>query len=226
VNLFVGIDLGEAGNHTAVAAVDRQPLAKPIHRRKFRYALRFLEEYELGLHYDKQVLRLAETLNKPVFKGSKVGADYTGAGRPVVQFLRLQRCPVSLFQVLITSGANATFDRENREYHVPKRELVAVVQVLLQTELLSWHPKLTAARKLEKQLGQFKVRLTKAKNETFGAEGRDQDDLVLALAIACWMGEHIGTADASGITSGSGAIGTGDDGSGSVLGAAPKGVFL
>lgn len=223
MNLFVGIDLGEAGNHTAVAAVDRQPLAKPIHRRKFRYALRFLEEYELGIHYPDQVARLAETLRKPAFKGSKVGADYTGVGRPVVQLLQLQRCPVSLFPVLITSGANATFDREHREYHVPKRELVAVVQVLLQTELIAWHPKLAAAKKLEKQLGQFKVRLTKAKNETFGAEGRDQDDLVLAVAIACWLGEHVGTADASGISSGSSSD-SGDQ-SGSVIDDAPKGVF-
>ncbi len=48
MKLFVGIDLGEAGNHTAIAAVERAKLDKPIVRQKYRYVVRFLEEYNIN----------------------------------------------------------------------------------------------------------------------------------------------------------------------------------
>jgi hypothetical protein len=89
----------------------------------------------------------------------------------------------------------------------------------LQADLIAWHERLPAARKLEKQLQNFKVRITKSKNETFGAEGRNQDDVVLAVAIAVWLGENTGSGQVSG-------IGLPPAGERNVVDSAPAGVFL
>ena len=217
-NWYVGIDLGEAGNHTAVAALDRVRLDKPLYRQKYRYVVRLLEEYELGLDYPAQIGRLKATLAHPALKGARVAPDYTGVGRPVIQMMRTMKVPGLMYPVLITGGHRATWDEESRGYHVPKRDLVATLQVLLQADLVAWHPRLDAAKKLEKQLANFKVKITKARNETYGAEGRDQDDLVLAVMLACWLGEHTGSGDAS-------QIGTPPPGAGNVVESAPAGVF-
>lgn len=219
MKLYVGIDLGEAGNHTAIAAVERVKLETPIVRQRFRYVVRFLEEYELGLHYPEQIERMKGTLSHPAFTGSLVAADYTGVGRPVIQMMKKQKVHSGLRPILITSGNTATKDAESGGYHVPKRDLVGTLQILLQADLLAWHPKLKDAAKLAKQLQAFKVRITRAKNETFGAEGRDQDDIVLAVSLACWLGENTGGGDASG-------IGLPGEGKGTMFGAnVPRGVF-
>lgn len=220
MKLFVGIDLGESGNHTAIAALERQRLDKPIVKQKYRYIVRLLDEYELGLYYPDQIDRMKETLKHEAFKGCTVGADYTGVGRPVIQMMWKQKVHSGLCPILITAGHKATWDEESKGYHVPKRDLVGTMQVLLQADLFNWHSKLKTAAKLEKQLQKFKVRITRHKNETFGAEGADQDDLVLACSIAAWLGENTsGGGDAS-------KIGLPPTGERNVVEGAPAGVFL
>jgi hypothetical protein len=76
---------------------------------------------------------------------------------------------------------------------VPKRDLVGVLQVLLQTRRLRIASQLPEATILERELLAFR-----AKTPTSGAEvaeawrERPHDDLVLAVAFACWLGEWIG----------------------------------
>lgn len=219
MQFFNGIDLGESGNHTAHAAVERVRLPVPKIRQKFRYVIRFLEEFELGIHYPEQIDRLKETLSHDAFKNARVGADYTGVGRPVIQMMKKQKVHPGLVPILITSGNAATWDKESEGWHVPKRDLVGTLQILLQADLIAWHERLPAARKLEKQLQNFKVRITKSKNETFGAEGRNQDDVVLAVAIAVWLGENTGSGQVSG-------LGLPPAGERNVVDSAPAGVFL
>jgi hypothetical protein len=75
---------------------------------------------------------------------------------------------------------------------VPKKDLVGVLQVLLQARRIAVASTLPAAATLVEELLAFQVRVTAAAHETFGAwrEGR-HDDLVLAVAVAAWAGEHM-----------------------------------
>lgn len=200
MRLICGIDLGQANDHSALCAVERVKLPVPVYRRKFRYVIRALDEQNLGVPYPDQVKRFAAVLANPAFKGARCGVDYTGVGRPVYDLLKDARPPVILYPVLTTSGHAITFDEKSREYHVPKSEQVGLLQVLLQADLLNWHPSLPAAKRLAEQLARYRVKLTKAQNETFGAEGAGNDDLVSAVMTACFLGEHTGTGDPSGIT--------------------------
>lgn len=75
---------------------------------------------------------------------------------------------------------------------MPKRELVSVLQILLQEGRLAVPAELPDAALLRRELLQFRVRISGAANETFGAwrEG-EHDDMVIAVALACWAGENI-----------------------------------
>ena len=94
-------------------------------------------------------------------------------------------CPVT-----ITAGHEVTLS-EAGEFRVPKKELVGVLQVLLQTRRLRISQALPEAAILAKELETFQVKLTAAANEAFGAWREGQhDDLVLAVALAAWAGER------------------------------------
>jgi hypothetical protein len=192
VRLIVGLDLGQAADHSALAAVERVPLDTPKFRRKSRYVIRVLEEFPLGQSYPDQVDRVCKALAHPKLRGARVGVDYTGVGRPVYDLLKKARPPVVLYPMLTTGGHAVTFDEKTREYHVPKVEQVSLLQVLLQADLLNWHPSLPASARLADQLAKYRVKITRAKNETFGASGGANDDLVSAVATACWLGEQGG----------------------------------
>jgi hypothetical protein len=77
---------------------------------------------------------------------------------------------------------------------VPKRDLASVVQVLLQSSRLRIGEGLAHARTLTEELVNFRVKITLAGHDSYGtgAEWREgnHDDLVLALALACWRGEY------------------------------------
>jgi hypothetical protein len=70
---------------------------------------------------------------------------------------------------------------------VPKRDLIAVPQVLLQSRELKIAAELPEAETLASELQNFRYEITRSGNDTYAAwrEG-DHDDLVLAVALAVW----------------------------------------
>lgn len=218
--LIFGLDLGQSTDHSALAGVDRLRLDTPVFRRKFRYVIRFLDEYPLGMSYPDQVRRAVETFNNPKVKSSRVGVDYTGVGRPVYDILKEARPPVILYPMLTTGGHAITFDKVTREYHIPKVEQVSLLQLLLQADLLAWHESLPHAGKLADQLAKYRVKITKSKNEQFGAMSGTNDDLVSAVMSAVWLGEQVGDAEPGKIS-----VPEPGGAGGSMIEAAPAGVF-
>lgn len=216
MRLICGLDLGQQNDHSALAGVERVRLAVPIFRRKYRYIIRLLEEFPLGIPYPDQVAKVVSILSLPILRGSRCGVDYTGVGRPVYDLLKQARPPVLLFPMLTTGGHAITFDERTREYHVPKVEQVSLLQVLIQADLLNWHEELKTDKRLREQLAKYRPKTTAAGNKTFGAEIGTNDDLVSAVMTACWLGEHSGSGDVSGI---------GVPDSASAVLTAPDGVF-
>jgi hypothetical protein len=91
--------------------------------------------------------------------------------------------------------------------HVPKKELVTCLQLLLQQHRLAVASGLPDAEVLLRELQNFRVKITLAANETFGAwrEG-DHDDLVLAVAQACWHASRHPRWGPGAISSGGGVL--------------------
>jgi hypothetical protein len=117
--------------------------------------------------------------------------DQTGVGRPVVDLLR--EAGVDPVAVTITSGDQVTRVAE-REYRIPKRDLVGAVQSAMQARRLQAAASLPDWPVLKGELANFKARIGLTGHDSYGAgddwrEG-NHDDLVLALALATWHGEN------------------------------------
>jgi hypothetical protein len=193
---FVGLDLGQVSDYTALAVLHRDIGTIPRGARGLRdlpqpaYSLPHLERFSLGTKYTEIVKKVVSMLQQDPFKTSRTSLviDATGVGRPVVDLFRTF-FPTGIAPVTITAGSAVSQDAEGY-WHVPKKELVSALQVLLQGRRLKIAKGLAEASVLVREFENFKVKVTASAHETFESwrEG-DSDDLVLAVALASWAGE-------------------------------------
>jgi hypothetical protein len=179
----VGLDLGQVQDFSAVAVVHRSA------GRDGAVQVPHLERFPLGTPYPTIVGRMAQLLATPPLRAqAALVVDRTGVGGAVVDLLA--EAHLSPIAITITGGDKIHRDSKTR-YSIPKRELVGCLQVLLQTGRLKIASALPEAGLLVKELLAFQVKITASAHDTYGAwrEGA-HDDLVLALALATWYGEH------------------------------------
>ncbi|MFN7996935.1 MAG: hypothetical protein U0Q18_25195 [Bryobacteraceae bacterium] len=189
---FVGLDLGQSRDYTAVAVLERSEAAGAFdpavfaYRKEVNLRLRYLERVPLGTPYPEVVERVGRVVRSAELAGRcHLIVDATGVGRPVVDLLRRARLNCNLIPVLITGG-----DLESQErgyYRTPKRDLISGLRLLLEMDSLQIATRLEHGPTLTSELAEMRVRMTGAGNEQFGVwrEGA-HDDLVLAVALACW----------------------------------------
>lgn len=179
---FVGVDLGQSNDPTAIAGVRRVDLedGRPV------FQVGYLERLPLGTPYPGVVTHVERLLKRPPFLGrAELVIDHTGVGRPVFDLFITRG--VSPIGVSITSGDVETFDA-NGAWRVPKLTLISRLQALLHDSRLKIHRDLPEARTLTAELQDFKAEVTDSGYWRFGARSGKHDDLVLAVAIACWRG--------------------------------------
>jgi hypothetical protein len=138
----------------------------------------------------KRIKALHDRLKDETGRAPLVVADKTGVGRPVVDMLRA----ADLKPVAVTITGGDAVSRDGLDYRVPKRDLVSVVQVLLQAERLKIARALPEAQTLTSELLAFKVSISLKGHDSYGNDvgpwrENPHDDLVLAVALACWFGE-------------------------------------
>lgn len=210
VRHFVGLDLGQARDYSALCNVERVDLATgevdpatraPVLDRRFQ--LRFLERFELGTPYPRVVERAGEVCAKLWVPAELAGhpaaawlelhraqrpelvVDATGVGRVVVDLLRVDAAPYALVPVTITAGDRASV--VEGFCRVPKRDLVGSLVVMLQRGELAIAESLELAPVLVKELLNFRVTISAAGNDSYGNwREAANDDLVLAVALAAW----------------------------------------
>jgi len=92
---FVGVDLGQSRDYTAVAVIDRAEetgdwdAVQYAWRKKVSLRLRHLERIALGTPYPEVVARVREiTRSNELRERCQVMVDATGVGRPVVDQMR------------------------------------------------------------------------------------------------------------------------------------------
>jgi hypothetical protein len=192
---FVGVDLGQMRDYTAIAVLERAELrgnfdnAVWAHEKEVALRLRYLERIPLGTPYPDVVERVAElTQDRQLAGRCHLAVDGTGVGRPVVDLLRRAKPDGILMPVTITGGQMETMDQGF--HRVPKRDLIIGLQLLLQRGGLQIAAKLPFARTLVEEMEAVEVRVTPAGNEQYAAwrEGT-HDDLVFAVALAYWSAQ-------------------------------------
>jgi hypothetical protein len=178
---YLGLDLGQRRDPSTIAVVEKKGVMR----------VRHLERVRLGTPYPGVVERVREiTRHRELAGNCALAVDATGVGAPVVDMLRAARLGCDIAAVTITGG-----DRQHQNgsmrVSVPKRDLMAVVQVLLEND------ELKVARGL-RELGALLRELTDVRSSAgiggrvrLGADGcGEHDDLVIALALACWRAKR------------------------------------
>lgn len=189
IKFFASLDLGQAHDPSALIVLEKAEEIVPA-----PYNLRHVQRFPLRVAYPDIVNYVAGFLSLPQLTGQSVLLlDATGVGAPVVDMFKEKfkqlSLPVKLYPITITGGKQVGRDaRDPRHFHVPKRDLATAVKVMLDGFRLRIDQALPQRRLLQRELENFKVKITAAANDTYEAwrEG-DHDDLVLAIAMACWF---------------------------------------
>ncbi len=196
---YIGIDLGSVNDYTALSIVERHGEVAPDNtfRQELRwefqeYRLWHLERY-LGESYTTIVDRILALIDTVELRNAQIVVDATGVGRPVIDLLK-DRGLNSIIPVTITGGEAVTSDfvRGLREWRVPKRDLVGVLQVLLQNGALKIPATIELREELVSELQNFRVKLVAETGHAVFEHWRsgDHDDLVLSLALPLWLSEQ------------------------------------
>ena len=174
----VGIDLGQAFDYTAFAILEERKLRQ--------YDLRHVERHR-NVPYTVIVDRTRELVAQ--LRGNvSLAVDATGVGRPVVDMLEEARIGATLYALTLTGGDSV--QRDGRQIRVPKRDVVSSVACLLQTGRLRIPRSLPGAEVLERELIRFRAKISLSGHDTYEAwREADHDDLVLAVALGCWLNE-------------------------------------
>lgn len=192
---FMGVDLGQANDSTAVAVVRRvrylaaDEVAPSRRQQDWReeqpslFQCGYLERVPLGTTYPGIVAHVSRLLAHRTWAGNiSLAIDKTGVGAPVADLF--SSAGVSFAGVTITGGD--TENNDGNDWRVPKITLISGLQAKLHEGRLRIQKDLPEAATLVRELQEFRVRFTEAGHMAFGAREGKHDDLVLALAIAVW----------------------------------------
>jgi hypothetical protein len=148
--------------------------------------MRGLKRYMLGTPYPKIVEDVVNLMRLQRFpKHTALCIDRTGVGAPVFDmFVAAGLEPIG---INITGGDQVHED--GNLYRVPKRDLVGAVQSLLQHQRIKFAERLPELATLKAELKNFRVKIDpKTAHDSYSAWRENQhDDLVLAVALACWF---------------------------------------
>jgi hypothetical protein len=188
---YAGLDLGQRRDHSAIAVVERMELMRAFQAPIFHSLLvRHVERVPLGTPYPQVVGRVREIVTHGELRGRcALAVDGTGVGAPVVEMLRAAQLGCEISAVTITSGehAHSYHAGGGAAWNVPKQDLLASVQVLLERGELKIARRLRDAGPLLRELLDVRVTPRRAGRVRLGADGcGEHDDLVIALALACW----------------------------------------
>jgi hypothetical protein len=163
------------------------------------YEVPTLKRWPLGTPYRQIVAAVARFLGAPPLcvAWPVLVVDSTGVGTAVAEMcleeFRARGVAGGFVEVVITGGGAVTQDLERPgRWHVAKRQLASVLQVLLGNRRLRVSDALPEARTLKEELANFSTKITESLELTYEALRQgDHDDLVLAVALAAWAAETL-----------------------------------
>lgn len=190
VSYYAGLDLGLPGQFSALAVVEKR-CTRTEHgfEENARYAVRHLQRFPPGAPYAEVVEAVRAVFADPPVKGGTLVVDQTAVGRAVFESVRDAKTGASVCGLTVSAGHGVQAD-DCGGLLVPKKDLVGVLQVLLQEKRLKVAQTLEHARTLTAELHQFQLNAVPLKPDALEWRERPHDDLVLAVGIAAWQAER------------------------------------
>jgi hypothetical protein len=187
MSFYYGLNLGQISDPSAAIILDAHGTWP-----ERTYDVRFIQQFPLGTSYPAIVESVGATLDRAPLAGDcTLIIDHTGVGRPLFDmFVNDLRQPIG---VTITGGNAWHIDPDDaHQWHVAKIQLVGTVQRFLQSGRLRIGATLAHATTLQKELRDFRVKISKAAHELYSAREGSSDDIVLGLAIGLFVAESQG----------------------------------
>ena len=196
---IISADLGQVNDFTAITIIER--ISKPPEHARYggeyypremtkEYHLRHIERPERGTPYTEIVERLYEIYTGPELeeRNRAVVVDLTGIGRAVWDYMRKEAFPRGTAYGITITGGSQTTSPGSYQYNVPKRDLVAALQIAFQNKDLKIARGIPSADILVKELTNFKVKINTNGTDQYEAwrEGI-HDDIVLSAAMGVWL---------------------------------------
>jgi hypothetical protein len=198
VGYFVGLDLGQSADYTALAVV--QSVKERAEGGNFRTVLqlRHLQRYPLRTSYTTIADGVVDVMRSGALTSDEYDparhrvakpslellVDKTGVGRGVTDILKEWGLK---FTGIVIHGGETTHNTDG-SYHVPKKDIVAALEVPFDKGTLKIAEGLELWPALREELQSFRRKQNpKTAHVSFEHwRDSDHDDLVLAVAMACW----------------------------------------
>jgi hypothetical protein len=208
----VGLDLGSAADFSAMVVTERVFVLPPLislnqwHRQPGLYQaglveekhVRHLQRWELGSPYPVIVSDVAQFMRSRVMRQhGLMYVDKGGVGRAVMDMFydAHREAPMGCYEPI---GITSTGGKEANGWNIPKQDLMAAIQAPLQLGRLKIAQGLALGDVLEKELTNFRMKITASGRETFDYQrsaGDGHGDLVSALALAMYGNNPYGRPD-------------------------------
>jgi len=203
------VDLAKKRNFTAIMVMKDSPqivlgheLLKQPNRVLHYYDIVYLSQKQ-GMWYHDVVDEIVELMNRATLvHNADLIVDGTGVGEGVVEMMRkkdLQPIPIitigrGLMREVyadiaeVFPGATKLKMKTLKEIHVPKSDLVAAGQLLVQQERVRVAAGLKWAEEAQRQFKNFKGKINeRTKKKVYEAETEeDHDDIVICFLMGAW----------------------------------------
>ena len=187
----IGLDLAQSSDYSALAIIEQTTLAGAFDHVTYSRPtsticdLRYLRRFPRGTAYPDIVGTLHELLHhRKIHRRANLVCDATGLGGPVVDMLTRAGLDAPIVPIILT-GSQAPAKPDSRS--VPKTDLIAALSYRLHSKTLRIPPGLPYVDLLYNELHHFRAKLShEGRTRLEARRATDHDDLVIALALACW----------------------------------------
>jgi hypothetical protein len=182
---IAGLSRGLANDYTTLAVV----ATFGEYEINKRYNLRLLERFK-GISSEKLVEQVMAFINKkPLKENTSIAVDVAGFGKTLVDTF----AKTKLQYVMVSVTEDDAVISEEVNHRVSKKELISNLQFLFISERLRVKQDLPLSNIFIKELLGYRLKNTSQDHENQRvSKERNHDDLVFALALACWYGQEVG----------------------------------
>lgn len=187
---LLGLDLGQAAESSALCMLEETEPSTPksgeTHLKNF--GCRYLKRWSPGTPYPTIVTEVGSLIERARLGKGELILGSTLVGRPVVELFRRAKLAVNIHAVVVAAGLGER--SAARFYHVSKVNLISGIQVQLQQRRLKIAKAIPESLTLLKELENYRLKAPPLSDAGYDLREGQHDDLVLALALACWWGDR------------------------------------
>jgi hypothetical protein len=191
---LIGLSVGQGLQPTGIAVLERLLPEPPRTRR--RYACRYLRRWcPPATSYPTLVSNLTDMLSGTPLRNSDLVVEAGPGINAVVAFLRKHRLPARIQPVEVKAGAEDGY--VEGIWRIAKAGVIETTRQVLQEDRLIFDDRMPpevmtttpSAQTIYHGLSAYPYNKMRAANDAFASREGADDDLILAVALACWFGE-------------------------------------